>query len=240
MQWIYLSPHLDDVALSLGGLLWEQAAAGESASIWTICAGDAPPDPPSPFAESLHKRWGTGREAIVARRAEDIESCAILGASYQHLSTPDCIYRRSERTGEYLYASEVSLTGPLHPDEGALVRRLSQTLKTALNPEVRLVCPLGLGNHVDHQLTRTAAEGLNIPLWYYADYPYIRDIPNWEPKNLEPITFPISQNGATVWQDSVSAHRSQISTFWKDIPEMRAEILDYARQMKGIILWRNI
>jgi len=240
MQWIYLSPHLDDVALSLGGLLWEQAAAGESASIWTICAGDAPPDPLSPFAESLHERWGTGGDAIVARRAEDIESCTILGASYRHLSAPDCIYRRSEQTGEYLYTSESSLTGPLHPDEESLVRRLSQTLKAALTPEVSLVCPLGLGNHVDHQLARAAAERLNIPLWYYADYPYIRDIPDWEPENLKPIQHQISDEGVTAWQDSVAAHRSQISTFWKNIPEMRAEILDYARQMKGIILWRNI
>ncbi len=239
MKWIYLSPHLDDVALSLGGLLWEQATAGESAEIWTICAGDPPPGPLSPFAESLHERWGSGREAMAARRAEDIESCARLGASHRHFSIPDCIYRHSEQSGEHFYPSETSLTGPMHPDEQSLVRRLRKTLKETLTPEVRLVCPLGLGNHVDHQLTRAAAESLHTPLWYYAEYPYIREIPHWEPKDMPPSVYPISAESITTWQDAVAAHGSQISTFWENIPEMRREILAYAREMKGIVLWRN-
>jgi len=238
MQWIYLSPHLDDVALSLGGLLWEQAAAGESAYVWTICAGDPPPGPLSPFAESLHGRWGAGREAIARRRAEDIESCAILGAAYRHFPIPDCIYRRSEQSGEYLYASEDSLNGPLHPDEQSLVWVLRKILKAALTPGVRLVCPIGLGDHVGHRLTRTAADGLDIPLWYYADYPYVRRISNWEPKNLEPTVYPISAEGIAAWQDSVAAHRSQISTFWESISVMKTEISEYVQQMKGAILWR--
>ncbi len=237
--WIYLSPHLDDVALSLGGLLWEQAAVGEDASVWTICAGDLPEAPLSTFAESLHARWGTGGAAMVERRAEDVESCGIMGASYRHFSIPDCIYRQSEKTGAFLYTSEESLFGPLHPDEQILVRKLSQTLKAALNPDVNLVCPLGLGNHVDHQLTRAAAEGLNIPLWYYADYPYMKGIPDWHPVNMNSVHFPISEKGIRAWQDSVAAHHSQISTFWDDIPAMRLEILGYARQMEGVILWKS-
>jgi len=239
MKWIYLSPHLDDVALSLGGLLWEQSAKDISICIWTICAGDAPPGPLSPFAKSLHERWETGREAIVARRAEDVEACAILGASYRHFTIPDCIYRKNEQTGEYPYKSENSLTSPLHPDEQPLVRALSQSLEASLTPEIQLVCPLALGNHVDHQLTRAAAEQLKIPLWYYADYPYVQAIPDWELKNMKPTVYPISVEGVTAWGDSVAAYRSQISTFWKNIPEMQVEICDYSRQMKGAILWRK-
>ena len=238
MEWIYLSPHLDDVALSLGGLLWEQAAVGDATVVWTLCAGDPPDAPLSPFAESLHTRWETGGEAMVRRRLEDIESCKILGASNRHFTIPDCIYRQSERTGEYLYASENSLTGPLHPDEQILVRRLGQTLKTALTPEVNLVCPLGLGNHVDHQLTRAAAEALDIPLWYYADYPYCQNIPTWKPGNLKPYQFHVSERGIKAWQNSVAVHRSQISTFWESILEMNAGILEYSRQMEGAVLWK--
>ncbi len=238
MNWIYLSPHLDDVALSLGGLLWEQSTAGEQTTVWTICAGDPTDEPLSAFAESLHTRWETGQEAMVRRRAEDVESCAILGASYQHFSIPDCIYRKSEKTRDYLYTSERSLTGPLHPDEQILVRRLNQTLKTALTSEVNLVCPLGLGNHVDHQLTRAAAEELKASLWFYADYPYCEEISNWETDNLQLYQYYISDKGLRAWQDSVAAHHSQISTFWGDISEMCADILDYARKMGGVKLWK--
>ena len=240
MHWIYLSPHLDDAALSLGGLLWEQTAAGESASIWTICAGDIPPGHLSPFAVSLHERWGVGRDAIAARRAEDAVSCSYLGSSYRHFSIPDCIYRRSEQTGDHLYASESALFGALHPDEQDRVGRLSQTLKAALTPGVNLVCPLSLGDHVDHQLTRAAAERLNIRLQYYADYPYVVEIPDCIPENLEPIVYQISAEGLRAWQDSIAAHRSQISTFWKDTAEMQAAIFDYTHQTGGIILWQRL
>ena len=79
MNWIYLSPHLDDVALSAGGLLWEQERTGEQVSVWTICAGDPGPEPISPFAETLQNRWRVGRDAVAIRRSEDVQSCAVLG-----------------------------------------------------------------------------------------------------------------------------------------------------------------
>jgi hypothetical protein len=36
MRWIYLSPHLDDAALSAGGLIYEQTQAGIQVEIWTF------------------------------------------------------------------------------------------------------------------------------------------------------------------------------------------------------------
>ena len=59
MEWIYFSPHLDDVALSCGGLAWEQSQSGSPVQVWTICAGDPPARPLSAFAEELHERWET-------------------------------------------------------------------------------------------------------------------------------------------------------------------------------------
>ncbi len=84
MEWIYLSPHLDDIALSCGGLVWEQVHSGSQVSIWTICAGDPPSQAYSDFARSFHERWGTGVWAVATRRAEDIVSCARLGAAHRH------------------------------------------------------------------------------------------------------------------------------------------------------------
>lgn len=85
MQTIYLSPHLDDVALSCGGLVWQEAQAGEQVAIWTICAGGIPPGPLSDFAKKLHKRWQTGRNAVKHRRQEDIASCSILDAGFRQI-----------------------------------------------------------------------------------------------------------------------------------------------------------
>src|SRR5512143_2255093 len=173
MSWIYLSPHFDDVALSCGGLVWEQARAGEMVSIWTVCAGESPHGILSPFAQELHDRWEAGQNPPAHRRMEDINSCGRLGAGYRYLDVTDCIYRRHPQTGEYLYPSEKALNGPLHPADTQLITSLQGDFRDSLQPNSIVVCPLGVGAHVDHQLTRLAAEGCGGTLWYYADFPYV-------------------------------------------------------------------
>ncbi|MGW8249267.1 MAG: PIG-L deacetylase family protein, partial [Anaerolineales bacterium] len=244
MHWLYLSPHLDDVALSCGGLIWEQAQNGDVPAIWTICAGDPPPGPLSPFAETLHKRWGVGREAIQVRRGEDALSCTRLGAGYYHLPIPDCIYRRSPFSGQALYTSEKAIFGAVHPDEQGLLSELTELLaqklhEIAVSDQIRMVSPMGLGGHVDHRLTRAAAERLGLPLRYYADYPYVMenatDIPFSLPPGCELEVRQISEPGMNAWVESVAAHRTQISTFWEDYQGMEHAIRTYASKHGGIL-----
>jgi len=246
MDWIYLSPHPDDVALSCGGLLWEQVQAGDRPQVWTICAGDPPPGPLSPFAATLQRRWGSGLRASQERRLEDIQSCNRMQATYRHFQVPDCIYRREDRHGAYLYTSEESLFGQLDEREAGLVEWLRQEFSRALPNEVQLVCPLSLGGHVDHRLTRAAAERLDETLWYYADYPYALNHDDRMVQFIQPAWeaswFPISEVGMAAWEEAVAAHSSQISTFWPDPDAMRAALRAYARQANGglgIRLWRS-
>lgn len=243
MTWIYLSPHLDDAALSCGGLIYEQTRAGAEALVWTICAGDPPPGPLSPFARSLHARWDTGREAIAVRRAEDRRSVERLGAFFRHEAVPDCIYRRDPQTGAALYASEEALWSPVAPAEQPLIAGLRARLSSGLEhlAEPRMVLPLALGKHVDHRLTRQAAEGLDIPRLYYADYPYVLDAED-ELQELRQAgwsarTYPVSEAGLAAWQAAVAAHRSQISTFWPDLDAMYAALAAFCRRMGGVQLW---
>ena len=248
MEWIYISPHLDDVALSLGGLLWEQSKAGWNVSIWTICAGDPPPGEFSPFAQSLHERWKTGHLAMERRRKEDIDSCAILNSQYHHFSIPDCIYRRSLLTGEYLYESEDDLWSQVHPDELQLIDQLGQLLNEMLPTRANIVCPIALGNHVDHLLTRMTVEDITLispqnhqwNFYYYADFPYVLDIDlDSGIKGLNYTFHQISTNGIVAWQEAISSHQSQISTFWSNTKEMRYAIQSYYDQMGGIWLgWK--
>ncbi len=243
MTWIYLSPHFDDVALSCGGLVWEQVQGGERVSIWTICGGDPPTGELSPFAQQLHNRWDLGVNASERRKIEDIHSSQVLGAAYRHFTIPDCIYRRHPQTGEYMYASEQSLNSLLDPGDNWLIQNLVKEIQRSLKIDATLVCPLTLGNHVDHQLTRQAAEATGYPLWYYADFPYVLNCDleaelgkseGW----VESI-FPISPPGLAAWQRSIAAHASQISTFWPDEAEMQRVVSDYADKNKGVRLWRK-
>lgn len=244
MDWIYLSPHLDDIALSCGGLVWEQANSGEHPQIWSICAGNPPKEPLSAFAESLHQRWGTGIDSTEKRRSEDLLSCTRLLAAYRHFSIPDCIYRRSPKDALPLYASEEAIFGLINPDELPLVEKICRFIEQLLPEGTKLVSPLTVGGHVDHRLVRAAAEKLGMPLWYYADYPYVErsgvEISVSVPSRYEKILFPVSQQGLQAWFDSVAAHRSQISTFWPDIRSMEAALNGYFSKHGGIPLWRPI
>jgi LmbE family N-acetylglucosaminyl deacetylase len=243
MHWIYLSPHFDDVALSCGGLVWEQVQAGDSVSIWTVCAGSAPDGELSPFTKELHLRWEADQDATVQRKIEDFNSCHRLGASYRYLAIPDCIYRRNPQTGEFLYSSEAALNGPLQPADSQNIASLREDIKRSIQTDMLLVSPMGLGNHVDHQLTRLVAEGLDCTAWYYADYPYVlrykEKLEHMEQEGWVSQVFPISQEGLVAWQDSIAAHVSQISTFWMDEREMRLAVSNYLQENKGIRLWRK-
>ena len=241
MSWIYFSPHFDDVALSCGGLVWEQTHAGEKVNIWTVCAGGPPPGDLSPFAQELHSRWKMSQNAPAQRMAEDITSCHRLGAGYQHFSIPDCIYRRNPQTDELMYPSEAALNGPLHPGDAEVVDDLLKDFRALLPADVILICPLALGNHVDHQLTRMAAQGLGRKCWYYADFPYVlrfkEQLDRLQSEGWETRIFRISQRGLSRWQESISAYRSQISTFWPSEHAMRQAVSDYLQGDGGVSLW---
>ena len=242
MYWIYLSPHLDDAALSCGGMIWEQTQSGERVEIWTIFAGDPPPGPLTPFASSLHDRWGTGRQATAARRKEDIQAAGILGAAARHFDLADCIYRRLPVSGEPLIQQGDDLWQPPHPDEAPLVHELRAQLLRELPEGVVIVSPLGIGKHIDHSLVRNTAEKLPVPIFFYPDYPYVDiwkvNLDDWEKEDWSIINRPVSLSGLQVWKDTVAAYISQISTFWGNEVEMRAVLESYWRSGGGSRLYQ--
>ncbi len=247
MDWIFLSPHLDDVALSCGGLVWELTGGGDRVAVWTLFAGDPPDDRLSAFAGSLHDRWALGRQAPALRRAEDRKASEILRAIPRHFSFPDCIYRRALADGRPLYDSERRIFGPVAEEESGLIQKLADLLAGELPQSARLVAPLTIGGHVDHRITRAAAENLGRDLYYYADFPYVILKGDGETGGLSPpatarlesIQFEVSTEGLAAWQDAVAAYGSQIGTFWSGPDAMRASLVDYHRQSEGARLWRT-
>jgi LmbE family N-acetylglucosaminyl deacetylase len=242
MKWIYLSPHFDDVAFSCGGLVWEQTQSGNDVSILTICAGEPSPGPISRYAQSLHNRWETIRDPVPVRRVENQNSCQILGAKAINFSIPDAIYRRSAINHAYLYTSDGDLFSDFPAEEFHLIEDLKNELDHALPQSCEFVCPLALGGHVDHQLARSAAEALDRPIWYYADFPYLLDL-NGTPVVIEENKtykyFPISERGLQAWKNSIAAHASQISTFWTGEDQMRAVIQAYWEPLQGLAMWHS-
>lgn len=185
-MFLFLSPHLDDIALSCGGYVKRLTAQGHKVVIATFCAADAPTDTPfSAAAQRVHAEWQLGDHPYATRREEDRRACAVLGASFIHLNLPDAIYRFDE-AGQPLYTDQF-IGVPPHPyDKKAQLPALKQALSglLAAHKSAVMVSPLAVGGHVDHTLTRWAAEAV-VPaaqLRYYEDYPYA----GWTSARMKP------------------------------------------------------
>jgi len=239
MRWIVVSPHFDDAVLSCGGLIWDAAKTGVPVQIWTVCAGYPDPGPLSDLALRIHAQWGTSdtRGTVDLRRAEDRAAAAQVGAAVRHLSTPDCIYR-TDSSGAYLYTDDVF--DPPHPADADLPEIIAQELAAALEPDDVLFCPLTVGHHVDHVLTRAAVERLHRPVAYYADIPYLFRSPeelSLASGSLKGPLRPVSAKGLAAWQRGVAAYSSQRRMLFGNEAEMRRQIRVYWARERGIRLW---
>jgi len=243
-QHIFLSPHLDDAALSCGGSIHTQCQRGQAVQVITVFAGSPTEASPSDYAEELRRRWGGATDPVAERRREDRLAMAHLGASFKHWELCDCVYRLDPATNRALYATEESIFGAVHPLERAwhieLAERLAEEMPVTA---ARFYAPLSVGHHVDHQIVHRAARRLfeqGFPVLFYEDFPYAGD--------QQAVEQALTQCGAGAWQmrvvhlciadldakcRSIAAYRSQISTFWQDDDEMRQFVREQTQNAKG-------
>ena len=240
MRWIYLSPHLDDAALSAGGLIYEQAHSGVPVEIWTFMCGYAPEDAVSPFAQLLHAQWGfsSAEETTRLRREEDKQAASILGATVQHFDFLDCIYRRAP-DGEWLYADVFMAPRPV---DAAIPGQIADAISRCLQPDDVLVAQLSVGSHVDHVLVRQAAELLGRSLRYDIDVPYIFNKPeelSAKSAGMDETVHSVSEEGLRAWKEAVLMYKSQLPGLGEafQTPEKASEsIHSYWSQCGGIRL----
>lgn len=233
-QHIFLSPHFDDAIFSCGGTIAQLARAG-SASIVTVMGGQPPlPMPDTPLIRDLHQRWQTGDDPIGARQQEDQAAAARLGASLLQLPVPDCIYRTAD--GQPLYPENKSLWGGIDPRD-RLEDWLTDTqpFETLLANADYLYAPLGVGNHVDHQIVRQwglrlAAAHPHLNFQFYTDFPYMKDSGKISAAlthvnlTLQPRWIYLSSDDIHEKIMAMSCYDSQISTFWENHEAMQHDV----------------
>jgi LmbE family N-acetylglucosaminyl deacetylase len=255
---VYLSPHLDDVVLSCGGLIRQQVKAGQRPLVITLFAGQPPGDVElSAFAQSLHARWGHPEGLIAARWAEDQAALAVLGADYLRLNYADCIYRgrrQAGRTGSsqdpgWYYASEQALFGPVHPAEHGLPDELAATLNelVPIGDGLTLYAPLTVGNHVDHQLTYVAALILRTRGWrvcFYEDYPYASNQDALSAvltargiEQGQSSLIPLSEDDLAAKVQAIACYQSQLQVLFGGVEAMAALARDHISAVGGERLW---
>lgn len=236
---LYISPHFDDAALSCGGQIFRHAAVGDTVLVVTVTGGEPPEGAYSATVQSLHRRWadslGQSPERMVAqRRAEDVEALGILRAAVHHLPFLDCIYRAGP-DGVPLYPGPTDMFGPFNPlpgprgDAGA-VDALAEAL-ARLPRAGRVYLPLGVGKHIDHGVARRAGERVFKDVAYYEDYPYTMAagaldavLPPSSRGEWQPETAWLTQAALDAKIASVSAYRSQLSSFFAGPDDLAAKL----------------
>ncbi len=242
-NFIYISPHFDDVPLSCGGQMARQTGTGGSGVVVTVCSLPPPKMRRTLFAAAMEREWqaaggGTVADIYRLRRAEEGRALMRLGADHIWLDQLDAIYRR------HRYHSDATLFGDLDILDIAftapLIKAAIATI-AAQHPAATLYFPLAVGHHVDHQLTHLAAYPLmqqGRRVVFYEDFPYAavvgaveRRIAQLELK-LQPTLVDIS---ATIEAkaDAIAEYRSQLDTLFGGEAAMRQQVRDYAALVAG-------
>jgi LmbE family N-acetylglucosaminyl deacetylase len=217
---LFIQPHPDDIALSLGGTV---ALAGSPRIITLFAEPPASRAPLGALARRWHERWGTGDDTWATRKREDAAAAGVLGAACEWLPYCDAIYRGDR------YPTLESLTGAVNPDDAALAEQIAADLIARWRDTAgaTVYLPLGAGGHVDHQL----AHALGAPLAaagalvrYYEDFPYVMVAGALDERlrllnargahELVPQTLEIS---ATIEQRiaAIAAYRSQVELLFR-------------------------
>jgi hypothetical protein len=104
-----------------------------------------------------------------------------------------------------------------------------------------------LGHHVDHQLTRQAAEHCfsAASLRYYEDYPYARQFSaeqfiaqetgSWQAKVVE-----LTESSVAARIHAIQCFESQISSFFKNEEDLETQIRFFIGAVGGEKLWSAV
>jgi len=164
---VYISPHFDDVAVSCGGRILKQKQNDESILVVTV------------FSTQGHPHSDASNSALKAmldydrRRLEDNAAMQALGVDYLWLEYPEILFRRQSPWRRYwpTYAATTAN------------QRLCRQVATSLNEICRqtrcvnMILPLGIGQHVDHQIVFQAGLKLQYHQPHLASVSFYEELP---------------------------------------------------------------
>ncbi|MBU1239722.1 PIG-L family deacetylase [Myxococcota bacterium] len=168
---LIISPHLDDAALSLSQHILYWLAKGDTVTIAT-----------------LFTRGSVEQQTLyTARKAEDLEAAAKLGATSIYLNFLDAPFR---------FLEPISYTNILSwPTQPSIEEAVMKELTTILHSHQfdTILAPLGVGNHVDHRVAFNAAHALSYKqTLYYEERPYAIVPEHIQMRTGEPVSFDAS------------------------------------------------
>lgn len=246
-MYYFLSPHLDDVALSCGGLVKRLVGQGQQVVIITACTADWPADRPiTPAIKKEHDQWHLGPWPYRARRLEDDAATHVLGATALHLNLPDAIYR-FDAQDQPLYVRDF-IGVPPNPEDWkcqaiALAGKLGEIIS---DDDAPIYCPLAIGRHVDHTIVRQVTEVLFSKgrIIYYEDYPYAdqpaaRVVETQTLAKARSTQIALTEIELKARIDAIACYESQVRVMFGSTAEMAERVRMYASEHAIEQYWHN-
>lgn len=183
----FVSPHFDDAVLSAGALITYLSQHTKIVIINVFTKSDESVNTFS--AKTYLKQCGytNATQLYIDREHEDAFVFKNIADKIINLGFVDALWRKKYKRGilSRLFSGIPELqvmypTYKFHVTRGSIARQDLKTLELIKiklqecikekNPVV--FCPFGIGNHIDHIMTRKACEELYTDVIYWSDYPY--------------------------------------------------------------------
>lgn len=216
-----VSPHFDDAALSCAdhARAWLSAGA-EPLVVNVFTAAGAIGAGSALMAANLAATGVNNARAYVAiRQAEDHACMQALGLRAVDLGFVDAGFRGAE-VPDYVDLRALCVA-KLPARELDRVSQVAQALSAYAHARLAL-CPLAIGGHVDHLITKTACERVfpAARLAYYADMPYARApwrwtwsaLPKLQRRRVSLLTMSAQKRAA------LALYRSQMAVLFRAPP----------------------
>lgn len=226
---LFLSPHLDDVVFSCGGLAALLADAGWETVLVTAFTRSVVPATGFALACQLDKGLPPDIDYMALRRAEDLAAGAILG--FDEVLWLDLL----EAPHRGYHSAPVLFDAMLPGDDPGLTPILSH-LVARYTPAL-VLAPQGLGNHVDHRATIAAVQDAAPAdrTLFYRDTPYAVRNPaatpiagTGLPEHAVPIAAGLERKVA-----AAQAYASQVGFQFKGAEQAGAALRAFARSEGG-------
>jgi glycosyltransferase involved in cell wall biosynthesis/LmbE family N-acetylglucosaminyl deacetylase len=181
----FISPHLDDAAFSAGGLishLCKKKVPVKVINIFTKFGNK----PHTLSAKAYVKKCGykNADDLYQQRVLEDKTVLGKYGIKPINLGFKDALWRKNGKKQKgfsrlipelvHVYPTYRFhiIKGLISKHDSALVSKIRNSLQSIIQKKALVFCPIGIGNHVDHLITKKVCQSLKRKLIFWSDFPY--------------------------------------------------------------------
>jgi len=222
---IFLSPHPDDVIWSCGDLIISLLSNKKPVKIITLFDGEEEMG----FFNKEQWRNVANPEIRIKENKQAMEYLSLKNISF-HLNDASL---RKDSKGQFIYSTIDEIFKKNHSENEKILQFIIRKLKEFHRENYIYYAPLGIGNHIDHIITRRAILNINPSyLYWYREFPYDHSLLKENFQESLPLSEDIDYDK---WIKICLFYKSQIRYIFKTYSEFKKQHLLFI-QKRGYCL----